>query len=211
VVEEIMPDGTVVHTLGIPDDPADTGYLPDDPLSIKRVGRPFNRPAGVTAAAANEVLVSDGYGNARVHHFEAGELIHSWGEPGSGPGQFRLPHGIATDAHGLIYVADRENGRVQVFSPEGSYVREYTGLARPCDVVVSALGDIYVAELDPEGGRVTILGADGDVHTQFPACGDQPAAGAHAIEIDFDGNIYLGLVPRIEARLTYGIVKCRPA
>ena len=66
------------------------------------------------------MYVSDGYGNARVHKFAAdGRLLFSWGEPGSGPGQFHVPHGIAVDAAGTVYVADRENSRIQLFTPDG--------------------------------------------------------------------------------------------
>jgi len=108
-----------------------------------------------------------------------------------------------------VYVADRENNRIQVFTAHGEYVREHTGLSRPCDVHVSATGTIYVGELDPEGGRVSILAQDGEVLDRFIACIDQPHAGVHAIDVDSDGNIYLGLVPRVEAELEYGMIKCR--
>ena len=64
------------------------------------------------------MYVADGYGNARVHRFDAdGKLEFSWGTPGNGRGEFNLPHGIAVDSAGTVYVADRENSRIQLFSP----------------------------------------------------------------------------------------------
>jgi len=208
-VEEFLPAGTRVRLMGAPDQPANTGYVPGKPLSVLRSGGPFNRPAGAAGSPGGALFVADGYGNARVHCFEDGVLIRSWGEPGEGPGEFRLPHGVTTDEQGLVYIADRENGRIQVFAQNGEYFREFTGLERPCDLYVSPLGMIYVAELDPEGGRVTVLGPEGNIAARFRACVDQPQAGAHAIEVDEIGDIYVGLVPRIQKALTYGIVKFR--
>src|SRR5262249_57057674 len=97
---------------------------------------------------AGELYVCDGYGNARVHKFSAeGRLVFSWGEPGNGPGQFRLPHGIAVDTQGIVYVADRENSRIQLFAPDGAYLSEWTDVARPCQLYIDGPGNGYVAEL----------------------------------------------------------------
>ena len=83
------------------------------------------------------LYVADGYGNAWVHVFDGdGALLFSWGEPGTGPGQFRLPHGIAIDRRGTVYVADRENSRIQLFDAAGTYLREWTHVLRPDDVSV---------------------------------------------------------------------------
>ncbi|MFN9970544.1 MAG: SMP-30/gluconolactonase/LRE family protein, partial [Phycisphaerae bacterium] len=117
--------------------------------------------------------MSDGYGNARVHRFSAdGKLKNSWGTPGTGPGQFHIPHGIAIDQEGLVWVADRENSRLQIFSPTGEFLREWTEIARPCQVCFDSSGRVYVAELgyragmwpgtqapspDSTGGRVSIF------------------------------------------------------
>lgn len=210
VVEIVDQDGVVRTTLGNPDHPSDTGYQAEDVMTVVRAGEPFNRPTGSTAPGEN-ILVTDGYGNARVHTFGPdGQLIKSWGQPGSGPGEFRLPHGVTTDLSGRIYVADRENGRIQVLDSDGSFLHEYGGLGRPCDVVVSTAGKICVAELDPEGGRVTVLETSGEVLAQFAACPDQEMAGAHAITLDGEGTIYVGLVPRVEAELSYGIMRFEP-
>ncbi len=112
-VRKWSTDGELLMTLGTPDQPAE-----------RLSGEPFNRPTDVAMAADGSLYITDGYGNARVHHFTGdGQLIKSWGEPGSGPGQFVIPHSVCLDAEGLVYVADRENSRVQVFTPDGEYIR----------------------------------------------------------------------------------------
>src|SRR5436853_215878 len=79
-----------------------------------------------------DIYVADGYGNARVHRFAPdGKLLQFWGEPGSEPGQFQVVHGIAVDPAGIVYVADRENSRIQLFTDAGKYVGEWTNVARP--------------------------------------------------------------------------------
>ena len=80
-----------------------------------------------------DVYISDGYGNSRVHKFDPrGRHLRSWGEPGTDPGCFNIPHNIATDTEGLVYVADRENHRVQIFDSEGRYQDQWSNVHRPC-------------------------------------------------------------------------------
>ena len=81
---------------------------------------PFNHPSDTAVAPSGEIYVSDGYGNFCIHRFTAdGEPIDTFGSPGSGPGQFRVSHSIRVAKDGRVYVADRENNRVQVFSADG--------------------------------------------------------------------------------------------
>ena len=76
--------------------------------------------------------MTDGYGNARVHRFSPdGKLIRSWGEPGTGPGQFNLPHDIWVHPDGRVLVADRENERIQIFDLDGEFMEQWTHLQRP--------------------------------------------------------------------------------
>ena len=106
-------------TLGDTENPADTGFKVDH-SPVCRAAGPFNMVTNAAVGPNGDLFVSDGYGNARVHRFSAeGELKASWGEPGSGPGQFNLPHGIVVDRSGRVFVADRENSRIQIFSSEG--------------------------------------------------------------------------------------------
>src|SRR5262245_25997354 len=136
-VRKFTPDGRLLMTLGVSGRPSDTGVTGFDYRTIVRAGPPFHYPTNVALSAQGELYVSDGYGNARVHRFAAdGRLLFSWGEPGAGPGQFHLPHGIAVDREGTVYVADRENSRVQLFTPDGKYLSEWTDVARPCQVFI---------------------------------------------------------------------------
>ena len=102
-------------------------------LRLGTKGRPgrgphhFNKPTDVAVDPKTErVYVSDGYGNSRVAVFGYdGTFLFEWGTPGRGAGQFRVPHGVAVDGAGDVYVADRENGRVQVFDAKGAYKAEW--------------------------------------------------------------------------------------
>ena len=87
----------------------------------------FDEVTDVAFDPEGNVYFSDGYNNARVAKYDAdGNWVGSWGERGSDPGQFRVPHGIAADDQGRIYVADRSNNRIQVFESDGTFVREIT-------------------------------------------------------------------------------------
>src|SRR5262249_26814979 len=144
--------------------------------TIKRAAPPFHYPTNLALSPSGELYVSDGYGNACVHKFSPdGRLLFSWGEPGGGPGQFNLPHGIAVDEQGTVYVADRENSRVQLFDATGICQGQWTDVARPCQVFV-VRDRVYVAELgyragmwpgtspptpDATGGRLSIFDRQG--------------------------------------------------
>jgi len=88
-------------------------------------GSRFNGATDVAFGPDGRVFIADGYGNARILEYTTrGRKVREWGSPGSGPGQFRLPHSIAVDGE-TIYVADRENGRIQLFDLEGKYLDEF--------------------------------------------------------------------------------------
>jgi DNA-binding beta-propeller fold protein YncE len=89
----------------------------------------FSGTTDVAFGPDGRLFISDGYGNARILEYTAdGRRVREWGSPGSGPGQFQQPHGIAVDSRGVIYVADRRNGRVQRFNLDGKYLGEWTHL-----------------------------------------------------------------------------------
>lgn len=147
-VRKFTTEGRLLWTLGTSGQPSDTGATSIDYRTIRHAGPPFHFPTNVAVAPSGELYISDGYGNARVHRFSAeGKLLQSWGEPGTGPGQFHVPHGIAVDRAGVVYVADRENSRLQLFSPAGEFLSEWTDVVRPCEVAIDAAGWVYVAEL----------------------------------------------------------------
>ncbi len=211
-VKKFSPDGRLLLTLGTPGQPSPTGAASLDFRTIRNAAGPFHYPTNVAVAANGDLYISDGYGNARIHRFTSdGRLLHSWGEPGSGPGQFHIPHGIAIDAAGIVYVADRENSRIQLFSPEGECLREWPDVARPCQLAI--VNDrFYVAELgyragmwpgiaapaNAVGGRVTIRDKSGTILDWWGG-GDNPGTpgdffAPHDISIDSHGDIYVAEV-----------------
>ena len=149
VVLKFTTDGKLLMTLGVKGVPSDSGSVKGNFKTVKRGAGPFNVPTKVATSKSGDIFVSDGYGNARVHRFSAeGKLIKSWGEPGTGPGQFNLPHGIAVDENDNVYVADRENERIQVFDVEGNLKSIWTNIYRPSAICVHQ-GEVYVTELVP--------------------------------------------------------------
>lgn len=167
----------------------------------------FN-PTAVAVAPGGRVYVADGYGRSWVHEYDAkGEVVHSFGGPGSEPGQFRTPHGITLDERydpPRLLVSDRENRRLQHFDLDGTFLGVVAkDLRRPCGV--SIRGDLVaVAELE---GRVTILDKTNAIVGHL---GDQPDKALwatnqvdrdrwrpgeflspHAVCWDHDGDLYV--------------------
>jgi len=187
-VVEHTPDGQVLRTLGIKDYPAPTLY-----------GFPFNMPTGVAFAADGSFYISDGYGNRRVHHFRAnGKIIRSWGGPGTGPGEFSIVHYVGLDAKGQVYICDRENQRIQIFSPRGKFLAEWKEFDMPSDIA-------FGRESIVVGGRdgLSIWTPDRQPIIRFAA--DEPHKGAlniHGVWLDADENIYLAQFDRTVSKLT---------
>ena len=149
---------------------------------------PFNHPADVAVSPSGEIYVADGYGNSAIHRFSPeGRHLGSWGAPGAGRGQFTTPHGIWVDARARVLVADRENNRVQLFSPEGDFYDEWRDLYHPMDIYVDAAGAVYVTDQIP---RLTVYSPDG----RLLARGRPVAVGAHGVWGDSRGNLYLAEV-----------------
>ena len=135
-------------TIETADNPADTGYDWDDHRIVERAGPPFNYPTGIALAPEGDLYVSDGYGNARVHKFTVdGDLLFSWGEPGEGNSQFETPHNVCVDREGTVYVADRQNRRMQIFNARGEFITQWDDMWWPCDMCIDADDKMYVAEV----------------------------------------------------------------
>ncbi|MBU6424104.1 MAG: hypothetical protein KGQ88_08730, partial [Chloroflexi bacterium] len=174
---------------------------------------PFTRPARVAIAPWGDLYVADGYGNCRVHRFSpSGELLSSWGEPGTGPGQMNLPHAVMVDRAGRILVCDRENDRVQIFDRDGTFLEQWTDLQRPQGLAEDRAGLYYVAEgewragnvsarlgpVGPSPARVSVIGRDGTVLDRIAPDGPRNRFAfitGHAIALDArNGDLYVAEV-----------------
>lgn len=199
-VRKCTLEGKVVLTIGIPHQPSP--YMS---------GLPFNRCTHSALAPNGDIFVSDGYGNAVMHKYTPdGKLLKSWGGSGTDPGQFVLPHNVLCDDDGWVYVADRENHRVQVFNTSGQYETQWNNLTRPCGLCMSAGKNplFYISELGPImgfirnapniGPRVTITNPDGSLvarlGTQLAGTEKGAFIAPHGIAVDSHGDIYIAEV-----------------
>lgn len=192
--------GRLISTIGEPGRPA--AFMS---------GRPFHRCTHTAVSPEGEIYVSDGYGNARVHKFSAdGRHLLSWGEPGTGPGEFYIPHNICCDADGFVQVADRENHRIQVFDGQGRYQTEWRGVHRPC-ALCRRHGLFYVGEVGPAmraaldfpnlGPRLSVLDGSGRIlarigHETGPLRPGRFVA-PHGMAVDSHGDIYVADLARV--------------
>jgi DNA-binding beta-propeller fold protein YncE len=183
-------DGKPIQMLGRHGVHSDTGCEKPGDL-VPRAAGPFNYPSELVPAPSGDLYVSDGYRNARVHRFTwDGQLKASWGEPGkTAPGQFHLPHSLIV-AHEKVYVCDRENHRIQVFSLDGRFLELWTDIQRPMDISVDRAGVLYVSEGSVNGSsaRISILDTAGKVLSRFDCRGP-----GHGSWVDSRGDIYVGL------------------
>lgn len=199
-VRKFRPDGRLELTIGVPGQPA--------PVMS---GRPFCRCTHTALSPKGEIYVSDGYKNARVHKFTPdGKPMFSWGESGTDPGCFNIPHNICCDCGGRVIVADRENHRIQIFNAEGQYEGQWNNLHRPCALYMDSTPDAlcYVGELGPFwslnrdhprlGPRISILSAKGEVLARIGdnGLGHEPGQflAPHGLAVDSRGDLYVGEV-----------------
>tara|TARA_B100001027_G_scaffold207881_1_gene172690 strand:- start:723 stop:1379 length:657 start_codon:yes stop_codon:yes gene_type:complete len=113
-------------------------------------GKPFCKCTHCAISPSGDIFVSDGYNNACIHHFNpTGKHIKSWGQSGAGPGEFNLPHNICCDNDGWIYVADRENSRIQIFDTSGNFETQINNMHRPSGLAITegSSPDCIVGEL----------------------------------------------------------------
>ena len=194
VISKYSLDGQLLLRLGT-GQPSETGYT-SNAEPVPNAAGPFNLPTGIAVTDEGDIFISDGYGNSRVHRYDAtGSLILSWGLPGKvNPGDFHLPHGIGLDHDGNVLVCDRENGRIQVFDEDGEFLEIFTGFRQPTDLHVGPEGEIYVPELQ---GRLTIIDSDGEVLSQWGGeRSHEPGEfwAPHGVAVDSHGDLYIGEV-----------------
>lgn len=183
-------DGEVVMRLGTA---GVAGTTPDT----------FNGPAAVAIAPNGYIFVGDGHGqgtNARVVKFsKEGTFIKAWGRRGTAPGEFATPHALAFDSAGRLFVADRENNRIQIFNQDGEFLEEWPQFGRPSGVWIDSNDVMYVADahsnmtLNPGFSRgIYIANArDGSVSSFIPHPNPDPASpAAEAALADAAGNVY---------------------
>jgi peptidylamidoglycolate lyase len=163
----------------------------------------FNRPTDVAIAEDGSFYVSDGYGNSRIVKFSSsGKYLFSWGRKGSGDGEFNLPHAIDLDSAGNVFVADRENKRIQVFDGSGIFLRQILGkgfknlYSLTIDKGTQHLfATDYLSYFDIwiKGSDIYRLDLSGNTLLKFGRTGnfDGPVSRYHNIVLDRDGNIYV--------------------
>ena len=193
-------DGDVLFMLGTPGKPAE-----------EFSGQPFNRCTQTALCPDGDILVADGYGNARVHKFAPdGRLKLSWGAFGTDPGEFNVVHNISCDADGFVYIADRENYRIQVFDCDGKFVTQWHNLFRPCGLYMHGTRQpiFFVGELGPFldinrrypniGPRISILDHRGKLLGRLGAphagVADGTFIAPHTLAMDSYGDLYVGEV-----------------
>ena len=217
-VRKFTTSGELLMTLGDTEAPADTGFVFGE-SPVQQAAGPFNMVTNLAPGPDGDLFIADGYGNARIHRFSPeGELKASWGGPGDRLGEFNLPHAIAVDRSGRVFVADRENSRIQIFSSNGEFLDVWNWVNRPDDLFIDEQENLYIAELGwavppadvphynlmqmpPVGhapiARVTICDLDGNIQAQVGGW-DSLLPGnfivPHGIWVDGRGDFYVGEV-----------------
>jgi sugar lactone lactonase YvrE len=163
-VTKMNPRGDVLMTLGVKGQGGDWNEAAG--------ARLLNEPVDLAFSASGDIFVVQGHGRAesKVLKFDkTGKLLHSWGGKGTGPGQFDLAHSIVIDSKGLLYVADRQNRRVQIFDAGGKYIKEWKFAGLPCGLFIGPGQQLYlvsgfagqILKLDSNGKAIAATGQPG--------------------------------------------------
>jgi sugar lactone lactonase YvrE len=196
-VMKFSPDGKLLQTSGKP------GIAGDGPDT-------FNAPSDVLIAPNGDIFVADGHGgdtNARIVKLtNDGKFIKAWGKKGNGPGEFGLPHGLAMDSTGRLFVADRENNRIQIFDQDGKLLAEWRQFGRPSGIFINKNDVIYVADsqssdkTNPGYGQGIRVGSvkDGKVLAYIPET--QELGSLEGVASDDAGNVYGGYTGSMNLR-----------
>ena len=172
VVVKMDPMGRVRMVLGRKNTKGETDNL-------------FNRPTDLAFTPSGDFYVSDGYGNSRVVKFNKdGKFIRAWGKKGAGEGEFNLPHAVAVDKNGLVYVGDRENHRMQIFDADGKFVKQWKHVGSPWGIVITEDDFLYMC--DGHNNRILKLNMSGEI------LGVLGEAGKHPGQLDFVHHMAIG-------------------
>jgi DNA-binding beta-propeller fold protein YncE len=203
-VFKFSPDGKLLMSLG------KAGVAAEGPDT-------FNGPADVVVAPNGDIFVADGHAQmatGRIVKFSKdGKFVKAWGKNGSGPGEFNVPHSIAMDSRGRIFVADRANNRIQIFDQDGRFLDQWKQFGRPSGVYIDRNDMVYVADsqsnktTNPGFARGIYIGSarDGKVTAFIPYTdGEDPEknnnGGAEGIAADAGGSVYVGDVTGMKLR-----------
>lgn len=151
----------------------------------------FNKPADIAFDSKDNIYIADGYGNNRIVKFSPdGDYILEWGTYGKKDGEFHLPHGITIDDDDLIYVADRENSRIQIFNSNGKYLKKWEGVGYPYGLKYH---DNFIYMTDARNEKIKKIDLDGNIIWEFGSPGREIGefGWAHGIDISKDGSIYI--------------------
>jgi DNA-binding beta-propeller fold protein YncE len=193
-VVKFSPEGRVLLTLGKP------GVAGDGQDT-------FNMPSDVLVAPNGDIFVADGHGektNARIVKFTSdGKFIKAWGKEGAAPGEFDVPHSLAMDSIGRLFVADRSNNRIQIFDQDGKFLAEWKQFGRPSAVYIDRKDILYVADSQSgdkynapfrQGIRIGSV-KDGKVTAFITEPGPTPDM-PEGVAADEEGNVFGGFVER---------------
>ena len=156
----------------------------------------FNKPTDIAWAPNGDFYVSDGYGNSRVVKFtKDGKYIKAWGKPGKGPGEFKLPHSVAVDSKGLVYVSDRGNNRIQIFDGDGNFLRQWTNLGSTQNLFITPSQELWAITYRDADEIITYDTLSGRIMKVDPATGKilgSMESPGHWIDVSRNGDIYIG-------------------
>ena len=187
-VMKFSPRGDLLLTLGTKGEAGDW----DEATGARKL----NQPNDVVVSRAGDIFIAQGHtpgprGDARVLKFDrTGRLVTSWGGKGKAPGQFEVAHGIAIDGQGLLWVADRENQRIQVFDQNGTFIREMKYAGLPCSVEI---GREHVYMVNGFAGQVVQMDLNGKVLAAMGRPGKGPGefGEAHFIAMSPKGELFV--------------------